>query len=99
MQWLISNRKFRQHLSRARSIAELRSPTRDDGTNARILWMLARVLATDESTAVAAEELRVRAEVARRTLVAAGESAVVGGELEGDDVGLLYDALVPIFFR
>lgn len=58
----------------------------------------------DLLTAAEAEDLRVRAEIARTTLVNAGESAVVDaydmdGNLQAADEALLYDALVPIFFR
>jgi hypothetical protein len=61
--------------------------------------MLARGLATDLSTSEVAEELRVRVEVASKALVMAGESAIMAEDAEGVDEGLLYDALVPVFFR
>jgi len=94
----------KQHLEKARSIAELRSPTKDDGTTARILWMLGRAMENNLLTAAAGAELKVRAEIARNALVTSGESAPVDmddqdGNLEPGDHGLLYDALVPIFFR
>lgn len=96
---------IRGHLDKARAIAELRSPTRDDGTKSRIFWMLSRVMAEDPLTAGAAEELRVQAEIARRILVTSGESAIMSdiydedGNLDTEDEMQLYDALVPIFFR
>jgi hypothetical protein len=61
-------------------------------------------MSEDIFTAATAEELRVRADVARATLLKAGESALV--DTYDEDGGLdfarevyLYDALVPIFFR
>jgi len=94
----------KSHLEKAKAIAELRSPTRDDGTIARILYVLHRVMGEDLLMAAEAEELRVRAEIARTTLVSTGESAMVDaydmdGNLQLADEALLYDALVPIFFR
>jgi hypothetical protein len=58
----------------------------------------------DFLTAAAAEDLRVRAEIARTALANAGESALVDaydmdGNLQPADEARLYDALVPIFFR
>ena len=66
--------------------------------------MLHRVMGEDLLMAAEAEELRVRAEIARTTLVSTGESAMVDaydmdGNLQLADEALLYDALVPIFFR
>jgi hypothetical protein len=51
-----------------------------------------------------AEELRLRAEIARTSLVSAGESALVDaydmdGNLQPADEARLFDALVPIFYR
>jgi hypothetical protein len=95
---------LRQHLEKAKSIAELRSPTRDDGTITRILWMLGRVKSENLVTAAAGEKLKDRAEIARKKLVKDGEGAPVDiyeqdGNLEPEDYGILYDALVPVFFR
>lgn len=61
-------------------------------------------MSEDLLTAADAEDLRVRAEIARTTLVNNGESAVVDaydmdGNLQQADESRLYDALVPIFFR
>jgi hypothetical protein len=66
--------------------------------------MLSRVMANNVLTANAAEELRLRAEIARTSLVASGESSPVDmydadGHVEVEDELVLYDALVPIFFR
>ena len=51
-----------------------------------------------------AEDLGLRAEIARTTLVNAGKSAVVDaydmdGNLQPADEAKLFDALVPIFYR
>jgi hypothetical protein len=62
-------------------------------------------MAENVMTAGAAEELRVQAEIARTSLVTSGESALLDdvydedGNLDTEDEILLYDALVPIFFR
>jgi hypothetical protein len=61
-------------------------------------------MSEDLLTAADAEDLRIRAEIARTTLVNNGESAVVDaydmdGNLQQADESRLYDALVPIFFR
>jgi hypothetical protein len=61
-------------------------------------------MSEDLLMAAEAEDLRVRAEIARTTLVSTGESAMVDaydmdGNLQLADEALLYDALVPIFFR
>jgi hypothetical protein len=66
--------------------------------------VLSRVMSEDLLTAADAEDLRIRAEIARTTLVNNGESAVVDaydmdGNLQQADESRLYDALVPIFFR
>jgi hypothetical protein len=66
--------------------------------------VLHRVMSEDLLMAAEAEDLRVRAEIARTTLVSTGESAMVDaydmdGNLQLADEALLYDALVPIFFR
>jgi hypothetical protein len=55
-------------------------------------------------TAREAEDLRVRAEIARTILLKSGESALVDayerdGDLQPAEEAYLYDALVPIFFR
>ena len=52
------------YLKKALAIAELRSPSRDDGTIARILFKMAR-------------RLRTRADVARKILTRAGEGHVM----------------------
>ena len=78
----------------------MRSPTRDDGPIARILWKTSVVLASDPDNLyrVEAEELREKAEAVRRALLANGEGGVIqgSGRIEEEDS---YDLLVPLFFR
>lgn len=77
-QWcLIDTFYNRGYFSKARSIAELRSPSRDDGTVARILWKTAQVLLDDVSGEgnEEAQQLLDRANLAKAKLVASGESA------------------------
>lgn len=97
----------RGHLDKARQIAELRSPARDDGTIARILWKIACVMEDDPAIglyAAEAAQLRNRAEIARRTLTGRGEGEVLisidkdGNADEGDEEAA-YDALVPMYFQ
>lgn len=87
------------------TIGQLRSPERDDGPIARILWKLATVLESDtlgrfveEATA-----FRTRAEVARTSLLAAGEGGAIAyadeDENERNREEDLYDSVVPLFFR
>lgn len=83
----------------------IRSPIREDGTLARILWKTAVVLDSfnhvESGTEAAA--LRRRAEGIKQSLIAAGEgghicrshSSMFGISKEEDS----YDALVPLFFR
>jgi hypothetical protein len=83
----------------------LRSPNRDDGPIARILWKTAIVLESDTlgQHAKEAAELRNRAALAQQLLIAAGE----GGELpdseedktERNEEKDSYDVLVPLFHR
>jgi hypothetical protein len=66
--------------------------------------VLSQVMSEDPLAAAEAEDLRVRAEIARTTLVSTGESAIVDaydidGNLQPAEEAKLYDALVPIFFR
>jgi len=99
-------------LNKARNIAELRSPARDDGTIARILWKIAMVLknqpgGTSLAEANEANQLLTRAYNARSALTASGE----GGEgelyeLERRDAMTemekeeeSFDLLVPGYFR
>ncbi len=105
MEFHLTNLPFyRGHLEKARSIAELRSPTRDDGTIARILYMLARVMQNNVLTAAQAQPLQTRAEMARANLMGRGESAPLDvydpdGNLEVEDELVFYNLLVPVFFR
>lgn len=92
------------YLEKALSIAELRSPSRDDGTIARILFKMAKVLENDVLAGPQAQQLRNRADVARRELTALGEGHTVevlddDGNVDYDEEDDAYDALVPIFFR
>ncbi|KAH8752637.1 P-loop containing nucleoside triphosphate hydrolase protein [Hyaloscypha finlandica] len=90
-------------LKKALSIAELRSPNRDDGPIARILWTLAKVLDSEGRHQEEAEELRSRAAVAAQELTFAGAVGVIpvldnnysDRDVEKDS----YDALVPLFYR
>ena len=107
-------RNLRGYLDKARAIAELRSPTRDDGTLARILWKTAVVMESstfgerDSAAAVRvyareAADLRQRAEVARLHLLASGEGGVVPfineEDAERNQEEDSYDVLVPLYFR
>jgi hypothetical protein len=95
----------RYNLKKALTIAELRSPNRDDGPIARILWTQAKVLDTDTFGKYQEEvgALRRRAAAAQQELLSAGE----GGDIPAldDDYGDQdleedsYDALVPLFYR
>lgn len=95
----------RHNLQKALTIAELRSPNRDDGQIARILWKTALVLENDTlgKYAEEADSYRIRAAVAQQQMLASGE----GGEIpyvdeydaDRDLEEHSYDALVPLFFR
>lgn len=95
---------YRSYLNKAKAIAEMRSPDRDDGTVARIIWMLSKVLREDALTAAQAFNLRERAEATRDILIQQGQSAPTpefddeGNFIEPDEE-TLYDNLVPGFFR
>jgi hypothetical protein len=101
---VLTNIANRAHLEKARSIAELRSPSRDDGTIARIIWMQANVMREDVLSAGAADQLRIRAEVALNNLTEKGEATPLTqydkeGNVVVPDEETLYDALVPGYFR
>ena len=96
----------RLYLNKARQIAEIRSPTRDDGVVARILWRTAVFLETDvlgKFTSGEATELRQRAELARKDLAANGEGGfVLFGDQKEEEKNTEqdeFDALVPLFYR
>lgn len=103
---LIPNRQF---LAKARSIAELRSPSRDDGTVARILWKLAQVLKDDPLGGGAAEAniLLNRAYNAKAALISSGEAGEADTIVTKDQIGRTdleleedsFDQLVPGYFR
>ncbi|PMD12013.1 hypothetical protein NA56DRAFT_57621 [Hyaloscypha hepaticicola] len=99
-------------LDKARTIAELNSPMRDDGPVARILWKTSQVLeakASEPSLKQAeyvqeADELRKRAAIARAKLLRSGEGGARGFLREDDAVDEEdeeddYDILVPLFYR
>jgi hypothetical protein len=84
----------------------LRSPSRDDGSIARILWKKSVVLESDTfgTYAKEAEGLRIRAEVALKTLTGNGEGQLTVAVDNDDDADIdevedSFDALVPGFFR
>ncbi len=95
----------RGYLEKALAIAQLRSPSRDDGTIARILFKMAKVLEQDVLAGPQAQQTRNRAEVARRALTASGEGNMVqilddeGNVDYEEEEDEAYDLLVPIFFR
>jgi hypothetical protein len=94
------------YLDKAMAIAQLRSPNRDDGTMARIMWKTSIVLESDTYGAYheEANDLRIRADLARTKLNNNGEGALViaideegnADPIEEEDS---YDALVPGYFR
>lgn len=93
-------------MDKALAIAQLRSSNRDDGTIARILWKTSKVMEDDTygTYAKQAEELRIRAEVAQKTLIGNGECGMIiaiddKGNLDADEEEDSYDALVPLYFR
>ncbi len=93
-------------MDKALAIAQLRSPTRVDGTMARILWMTSVVLESDSSGRYRREanDMRMRAEDARKTLTTNGEGGFVPalyeeGNANAIDTEDLYDSLVPGYFR
>jgi hypothetical protein len=88
------------------AIAQLRSPNRDDGVMARIMWKTSKVMEDDTygTYAKQAEELRIRAEVAQKVLTGSGEGGVIiaideKGNLDAWEEEDSYDALVPAYFR
>jgi tetratricopeptide (TPR) repeat protein len=93
-------------LDKALNIAQLRSPGRDDGTITRLLWKTSQVLESDAVGAYQneANEMRIRAEMARKDLTGKGEGGVVIALDEDgleviDELEKSYDQLVPLFFR
>lgn len=96
----------RAYLDKAMAIAQLRSPDRDDGTMARIMWKTSVVLESETYGAYQEEatELRIRAELALKTLSAKGEGGIVfsaddDGNPDRDEMEDAYDSLVPGYFR
>jgi hypothetical protein len=94
----------RTHLDKALAIAELRNPSRDDGTIARILFKMAEVLENDPLKLQIAQDLRARAGVARLTITGMGDGHILQiideeGNMNFDEGDDAFDALVPIFFR
>ena len=96
----------RAYLDKAMAIAQLRSPDRDDGTMARIMWKTSQVLESETFGTFQddATELRIRAELALKTLTAKGEGGIVfsvdeEGNADRDEIEDAYDSLVPEYFR
>lgn len=92
----------RANLDKARAIAELRSPARDDGTIARILWKIAKVLDEEPLGGTDSLALRTRAEVARAKLMAQGEGSIPVYDDDATETEIeeaSYDALVPGYYR
>ncbi len=88
------------------AIAQLRSPDKDDGTMARIMWKTSIVLESDTfgSFQEDATDLRIRAELAMKTLTAKGEGGFVlsldeEGNADQTEMEEVYDSLVPGYFR
>lgn len=88
------------------AIAQLRSPDRDDGTMARIMWKKSQVLESDTFGTFLddASELRIRAELALKTLSAQGQGGIVfsfddDGSPDPDEMEDAYDSLVSGYFR
>ncbi|KAH8602769.1 hypothetical protein B0O99DRAFT_587847 [Bisporella sp. PMI_857] len=93
-------------LDKSLSIAQLLSPTRDDGVITRILWKTSQVLesATLGEYDGEAAALKERAVGAREVLLASGEGGFISSAINSDDAcydedELGFDALVPLFFR
>ncbi|RDW59780.1 hypothetical protein BP6252_12867 [Coleophoma cylindrospora] len=96
----------RKNLDKSLAIASLRSPNRDDGTMARIMWKMSVILEDDTygTYAKEADSLRLRAELARQQLTASGESGLVfaideNGNEDRDETEASYEALIPFFYR
>jgi len=97
----------RGYLDKAMTIAQLRSPNRDDGTIARVLWKMSVVLEDDTFGTYQSEanEMRIRAEVAWRTLSGNGEGGLTfvaldeDGNADANEVEDSFDALVPEYLR
>jgi hypothetical protein len=97
---------YRGYLDKAMAIAQLRSPDRDDGTMARIMWKTSQVLESETFGIFLddANELRIRAELALKTLSAMGEGGIVfsvdeDGNADPDEMEDAYDSLVSGHFR
>ena len=98
----------RVQLDKALLTAQLRSPNRDDGTIARILWKKSAVLRSEPTGLYQKEasDLLIRAEMARGLLNTSGEGRTFTSIERDDDFVIVgdeeensYDALVPGFFR
>jgi hypothetical protein len=103
---LIGTLPHRAYLDKALTIAQLRSPDRDDGTMARIMWKKFQVLESETfgGSIIEANDLRIRSELALKTLTAKGEGAIVfslvdDGNVDPDEMEDAYDSLVPGCFR
>jgi len=94
-----------EYLKKALSIAQLRSPSHDDGAVARILWKMSTVMkGTRSASDTEIESTRKAAEKALRDPMNHGEGGPVvtwdeNGEEDAKELEFSYDALVPEFFR
>ncbi|KAK0118550.1 hypothetical protein ONS95_007438 [Cadophora gregata] len=94
-----------EFLRKALSIARLRSPGRDDGTVARILWKTANVLkGTQSASESEINYMRKAAEAALQDPKNHGEGMLIltldeKGEVNEQELEEAYDKLVPEFFR
>ncbi|KAH7348885.1 P-loop containing nucleoside triphosphate hydrolase protein [Rhexocercosporidium sp. MPI-PUGE-AT-0058] len=95
-----------EYLKKALSIARLRSPARDDGTIARILWKTSVILQRMKKGGLGteADSMRVAAELALQDPRNHGDCGPVmplddKGEIDEVELEVMYDALVPEFFR
>jgi hypothetical protein len=103
---LIDDLFRRAYLDKAMAIAQFRNPDRDDGTIARIIWKKSQVLESEPFGASIdeANELRIRAELALKTLSGSRKRAIVfsvddDGNPDPEEMEDAYDSLVPGYFR
>ncbi|KAL2064599.1 hypothetical protein VTL71DRAFT_3736 [Oculimacula yallundae] len=91
---------------KAKTISQLRSPIFTDGSTARILWHMAKVIDSDKTRTVGtpeeAKDLRRQAEMAKVQILAKGQGReVLPSEDENPErrEEVSYDVLLPLFFR
>ncbi len=87
-------------------IAELKSPYRDDGMIARIMWKKSVVLESDMygTFRTTANELLMRAEIKRKQLAGSGEGDIVialdeDGNPDASETEDSYNVVVPGYCR